>query len=502
MDVECMKCRAVMLCIGAVVITATVLPVSCSQGGRGAKESPELQIMIPGDYAGRSAVKKDRIVDYIDDRIGIRLKVEQVPEGGLAKINVAVASGSLPDVVVGGYPSYALSQWIDDQVIIPLDEYIDELPTIRKVVDSLPSTKIDGHYWGYPFLQQNQISNQNMIYRKDWLDVLGLDVPETLDDFYDVMTAFTQDDPDGNGKDDTYGLTFLDSSEMIIFQGAFGLRYSDWEVSDNGTIFPLFESEAYRRALIYTKKLLDDGLLDPEFLLNTRDVMEEKLYTNRVGAMRVPLYRNYNRILKNLQNADPTAVLAHARGPKGSSGSFGLTPQGKVGFLTAVTYKSEIPRKAAAFIELVASPEGRALLQLGIEGVHYSQEGDRITYMEEEREKDGFAPNGWAHPLAWGWITWPLESNYLPQVEANREVVLDTVTVGTENQIPYLIPTKTQIEIEMENILNDIVTQYQLDILFGKIGIDEGIAALKEEWLSAGGDKVLAAVQEDYEKQS
>ena len=490
-----------IILIFSIVLGTMLMFVSCSQ--RDAKVVPELRIMIPGDYAARSAAKEDRIVDYIDEQLGVRLKAEQVPEGGLEKINVAVASGSLPDVIVGGYPSYALSQWIDDEIIIPLDEYIDELPTIKKVVDSLPSTKINGHYWGYPFLQQNQISNQNMLYRKDWLDKLGLQVPESLEDFYNVMVAFTKNDPDGNGKDDTYGLTFQDSDDgTIIFQGAFGLRYSDWEVSDDGQIFPVFESEAYRQGLIYTKKLLDDGLLDPEFLLNSRDVMEEKLYTNRVGAMKVPLYRNYNRILNNLQNANPAATLVHARGPKGPSGSFGLTPQGKAGFLTAVTYKSAIPRKAAAFIEFVASPEGRSLLELGIEGVHYSREGERIDYIEEERKKDGFAPNGWAHPLAWGWITWPLESNYLPQVEANREVVLDTVAVGTENQIPYLIPAKTQIEIEMEDILNDIVTQYRLDILFGKIGIDEGIAALKEEWLSAGGGAVLATVQQAYEEQN
>ena len=492
--------KIIAICICAIALGAMGVFVSCSQGN--AKGKPELRIMIPGDYAARSAAKEDRIAGYIEEQLGVRLKVEQVPEGGLEKINVAVASGSLPDVVVGGYPSYSLSQWIEDQIIIPLDEYIDELPTIQKTVDSLPSTKIDGHYWGYPFLQQNQISNQNMIYRKDWLDKLGLQVPETLDEFYDVMVAFTQNDPDGNGKDDTYGLTFLGSEDgTIIFQGAYGLRYSDWEVSDDGKIFPLFESEAFRQGLIYTKKLLNDGLLDPEFLLNSRDVMEEKLYTNRVGAMKVPLYRNYNRILNNLQNANPKAALIHARGPKGPSGSFGLTPQGKAGFLTVVTYKSKIPRKAALFIEFVASPQGRSLLELGIEGVHYSKNGERINYIEAEREKDGFVPNGWAHPLAWGWITWPLESNYLPQTEVNREVVLDTVAVGTANQIPYLIPTKPQMEIEMEDILGDIITQYRLDILFGKIGIDAGIAALKEEWLSAGGDKVLAAMQQAYEAQ-
>ena len=42
--------------------------------------------------------------------------------------------------------------------------------------------------------------------RKDWLENLGLEEPKTIDEFYNVLKAFTKDDPDGNGKDDTYGL--------------------------------------------------------------------------------------------------------------------------------------------------------------------------------------------------------------------------------------------------------------------------------------------------------
>ncbi len=70
--------------------------------------------------------------------------------------------------------------------------------------------------------------------------------------------------------------------------------------------------------------------------------------------------------------------------------------------------------KAAAFIDFMVSKEGNDLLRLGIEGIHYTKDGDTIIFNEEERAKDAFADDGWAHALAWGSFYWPLESGYIP----------------------------------------------------------------------------------------
>ncbi|UVI30670.1 hypothetical protein [Paenibacillus spongiae] len=85
----------------------------------------------------------------------------------------------------------------------------------------------------------------------------------------------------------------------------------------------------------------------------------------------------------------------------------------KGGLFTAVTTSAKDPEKAARFIEFMLSDEGRELLQLGIEGIHYTKDGDRIIYLEEEREKGGFAGGGWS----WGSVVLPLMLHYLPQTE-------------------------------------------------------------------------------------
>ena len=71
-----------------------------------------------------------------------------------------------------------------------------------------------------------------IIFRQDWLDKLGLKYPETLDDMKNVLIAFTNNDPDGNGKNDTYGYTAEKPSsssgvtpfDWVFFATAFRMR--------------------------------------------------------------------------------------------------------------------------------------------------------------------------------------------------------------------------------------------------------------------------------------
>ena len=166
--------------------------------------------------------------------------------------------------------------------------------------------------------------------------------------------------------------------------------------------------------------------------------------------------------------------------------------------LTSVTSASKTPDKAVAFIEFITSPEGRDLFTLGLEGIHYDRNGDSIVYHEEERVKDHFAPNGWAHPLAWGYVTWPLESFFLPITEPARDRALLSLEVASDSQIQNLIPVTTDAEVEYGKIVQEIYQQYFMDMLLGKIPIDKGITELSSKWRSQGGDKILPEVNTAY----
>ena len=69
--------------------------------------------------------------------------------------------------------------------------------------------------------------------RQDWMEKLNLEEPKTLDDFYNVFKAFKEQDPDGNGKDDTYGLSTAGLYDIQGFLSAAGVKYS-YVIDRNG----------------------------------------------------------------------------------------------------------------------------------------------------------------------------------------------------------------------------------------------------------------------------
>ena len=138
------------------------------------------------------------------------------------------------------------------------------------------------------------------------------------------------------------------------------------------------------------------------------------------------------------------------------------------------------------------------LVRLGLEGIHYTRKGDEITMNEEERAKDAFSPNGWAHALAWGSLYWPLESGYMPATDPSRDRALESIDLATQAQKPNLIKQKQPMEVEYGSALDDIYNQYFIDMLYGNISIEDGTAQLIADWHSQGGDEVLAELNSVY----
>ena len=352
-----------------------------------------------------------------------------------------------------------------------------------------------------PFIMQYDTANTLIIMRQDWLDNLGLSYPETVEEFTEVMRAFTEDDPDGNGEDDTYGYT--DGKPIGNFDWAFyayGRKFADFYLNEDEEVLPVFEDPAFVPGMTLIKKLWDSGYIDKEYMLNDNRMKEEKFYQGRAGAMPGVLFRHVNRHENSLRELFPDASIAYGLPPKGPDGDFGFSAQGKSGKFTAVTVVCEHPEKAMDFINFMLSKEGNDLLRLGIEGLHYEMVDGKPVFNEEERAKDSFSSDGWAHPLAWGSFYWPLESHYLPETEPQRERALESIEIAKEAQVPNLIKQKTPADIEYGSAVNDAYEQTFSDILQGSMTIEEGIDFLRDEWYAQGGDEILADAQAVYDE--
>lgn len=388
-----MRKRSKCAFLATAMAATTILAAGCgnsASGGQNTADSAErvpIRWLTTGDAAAEAIQDNDRIIEAINEKLGIDLTVEIVPEANTEKVNVAMASGDFPDVVTGAYGTSATQQWIDDGMVIPLNDYMDSFPSMKAWLENYEWSAQNGKYYGMPFITQYSVANTLIVMRQDWLDNLGLSYPQTLDEMKDVMLAFTNDDPDGDGQNNTYGYTAEKPGQFDWVFFAYGLPYADYSLDENDQVIPVFEDPAFVKGMTYIKELWDAGAIDPELMLNDMSKKEEKFYQGKAGMMPAPLFRHVTRHENSVRELFPDASICYDLSPAGPDGARGLSKQGKSGMMTCITAACKNPDKAAAFVDFMVSEEGNNLLRLGIEGIHYTKDGDEIVFNEEERAR-------------------------------------------------------------------------------------------------------------------
>ena len=148
----------------------------------------------------------------------MKLDINWVPEGIYTdKMNTALTTNSLKKATFVKYTDYMfMKNAIRSGAFWEIGPYLERFPNLRHLNDDiLNQAAIDGKIYG--LYTERPSSRQGIIIREDWLQTLGLIKPGTIDELYEVLRAFTKDDPDGNGKEDTIGLA--DRNDLVF--GAF-----------------------------------------------------------------------------------------------------------------------------------------------------------------------------------------------------------------------------------------------------------------------------------------
>ncbi|SFD96717.1 putative aldouronate transport system substrate-binding protein [Paenibacillus catalpae] len=189
-----------------------------------------------------------------------------------AQKSVMLASGKMPDVIIGNL-AFGDSDIVNNLSIFrPLDDYIDKyMPNLKAAMEETPelkklSTFPDGKIYSLPArLPSRPYSSVQPVINREWLDKLGLKAPETLDELYNVLKAFKEKDPNGNGKADE--IPYSDSKDVDInLLAPFGItdiRANHMVIKDGKPeYFPT--SEAYKAGIAWANKLYSEGLIDQE----------------------------------------------------------------------------------------------------------------------------------------------------------------------------------------------------------------------------------------------
>lgn len=322
----------------------------------------------------------------IREKFGINLELTMLPFNQAdknIKVNAAADGGTLPDMVVVNREP--LLNLIQKDLIMPVDELYSLMPNrTQKMYDesSRNFATVKGKCYGFSTPGGKIQKNEGVLIRKDWLENLGLSIPKTLDEYIDVMRAFTQNDPDKNGKNDTYGYgAFIEINSYEeglgrrldpIF-GAYGLA-GTWNMTEKDAGLNVHKP-AYFDALSTIVTMQNEGLIDPNWLGYKKDDFRAAWKQGRFGIMReqhsaYASESNYAPFDRKFPNGS-WIVIDPPIGPEGKS-SVGVNT---ISYTTLViSKKAQKEGKApliAALLEWMVSDEGYYLLGWGQEGVNF-----------------------------------------------------------------------------------------------------------------------------------
>ncbi len=321
----------------------------------------------------------------IENRTGVKINWEAAAEYD-AIMQPRVAAGSdLPDIFIVP-PSWSNSgvyKLAQDGMIQPLDDLIRQYaPDIQRVLDEDPELKNlltapDGHIYTIadtPKYVNDMVVANALFLRQDWMDKLNLEQPSTLEEWHDVLVAFKNGDPNGNGINDEIPFSGIDLDTSLLnpFLSAFDLPagVGPWWYDEEGKVYCVYTSDEYKAFVTEMNKWYQEGLIDMEL---TRDEanFQALCATNVVGAFSHLAEREmqYDNLLSTSGYTEARHALIHH--PEGT-GETQVLKREPTWNHYAIPTSCENAELAIKWINYVwGSEEGVTLTEWGIEGKSY-----------------------------------------------------------------------------------------------------------------------------------
>lgn len=333
-------------------------------------------------------------------------------------LNMANISELTDFVFSAGFSDSDLLRYADQEVIIPLEDYIDScMPNLSAVFEKYPEyrtmcTDVDGHIWALPWIEQLgsgktaiQTVGNNMTYiNKKWLDFLGLEIPTTVDEFKDVLIAFRDNAEKLQSEFGIEGsiipMSFImnDQDPCLLING-FGEGYGDPDtgrhiaVTDDLEVICTATQEGFKDGLAWMHELYEEGLIDPEAFTQDWSTYVSKGKSGRYGVC-------MSWDIANIDNlADRTvlpALTADTKNVTPQNGSFtGGFERGRC----VVTAVAENPELVCQWLDLMYVPFQSPQNNWGT----YGEDDDYDIFELSENAEGGkmlkHAPLGDASPI-------------------------------------------------------------------------------------------------------
>ncbi|HEY2493382.1 MAG TPA: extracellular solute-binding protein [Paenibacillus sp.] len=322
------------------------------------------------------------------------------------KFPIMVSSGEYPDIVSGKIRDF--NKFGVQGAFIPLNEHIENAPNIQKYLMDNKEAKtqtmaVDGNIYSIPMLSAVRTSEGPLV-RQDWLDRLGLQVPETIDDWYNVLKAFKDKDANGNG-DATDEIPFstvgTPDSYYLDFADAWGIDLNvdgRWFEENGRMVYSPIDPRA-KEYLTTMNKWYSEGLIDKEMLSRQDKDYTAMIFNDKVGATThwIGYVAGFNarpeaqKIKGFNYQVTPPPVLNKEDKALTSRQQLITVP-----WAWAISGKNKNVEATMKLFDYVYSDEGQILLNFGVEGDTYAKNSDGIIQYTDKIAKN---PDGIAKAL-------------------------------------------------------------------------------------------------------
>lgn len=302
--------------------------------------------------------------------------------------NLMVASQEYCDVVNEGSANYngGTDLAIEEEFIIDLKPYIDDyMPNLLQWFSDNEGlekelTSTNGAIGAFPKL--NALSNlgaitQGGMMRLDWLEELGMDIPETFDDMYNILTAFkTEKNADG-----ALMLTMNTGVQDNLIYG-YNMSASTYQI--DGVVHYGAIEDAFKDYLTMINKWYTEGLISEAFLTNQNGMLQDysPIYTGRTGIWYGSSVQYMSTIDSNIDESVNYGGFTDVTldGSKAHIGEAGYIFGGNS---WSITTACQCPEKVAMYVDYFYGEEGIMLCNYGVEGYTFNYDDDGIPYLTE-----------------------------------------------------------------------------------------------------------------------
>ena len=453
-------------------------------------------------------INQDKYVKKLRELSGIDITIDPlIPWVDYQqKMNLLFARGDLPDLLqTQGINMMEVAPAVDRGVLQPLNDLIEKHgPNLKKNIPeeawNSPKVSKDGKIYGIP--QIRFVRNDNVVYvRKDWLDALGLEAPRTVEEYIDMLRAFKEGDPNGNGQPDEIPISGRAKFAYVdTFFAAYDVIPGAWKF-ENGQLIPNFIRPNMKEALkVYTQLYLEQ-LLDNEFMVQQGKDWDAKIKGQGNVGMWQHAATYPDKWLMEVRTNTPSAEIAILPAPAGPDGKGGASLGSMVGMVYVIPASNQNPEAAIRFLDWMYSEEAERFVTYGIEGENYTVENGKINYKYPETQNEIYEEQMYNIFLDY------VGQRYLANTEFMRgrnhgDLIVSAMEIanneGRQND-GLDMPAMPTLLARPELAYDGLWLEFAAKVITGEQSVEE-FERFVADWKKRGGDQLIQEATEWYKQ--